>query len=304
MLECVLNSMLHLVWSVCLLLVVLLIFALLLVQGVTHRVIAAHVTSPEDFEHVSRTIGGNFSSLPTAMLSLFRATTGGQDWGELYRILSQAGAIYEMIFLFYIAFFTIVAWNTVLSTFVEKAMRLSAPDVETLMLEQRKTEQAYSQELFKILSGLIDDNHDGFVTLAEFKQHLKNPTLSGWFAARNFDLKDAEIFFNLLSDIEHDNKVKLSTFVQGVMRLRGNASNIDLQTLHYDIKSMYYKQGQAFSKISRVLSDFCERQQRVDASLSTLSLGTMRDDCHRAGIDDNKPTTKLSEWRRERSLAL
>merc|ERR1712232_925143 len=102
MLDCVLNSVFHLLWCITLILLVLVMFALLLVQGITSHVASyAEDNKMHLFKEETKDINGSFDSVPNAMLTLFQATTGGVDWGEPYALFAGAGAGYELFFLFY-----------------------------------------------------------------------------------------------------------------------------------------------------------------------------------------------------------
>merc|ERR1719271_2365474 len=75
MLDCIINSVLHLAWSVIIIVLILLMYALLIVQGLNTYVENAPLEHRESIEK-------DFSTVATAMVSLFMATTGGQDWEE------------------------------------------------------------------------------------------------------------------------------------------------------------------------------------------------------------------------------
>merc|ERR1712172_75643 len=148
--------------------------------------------------------------------------------------------MYTRLFSYFtLHFFCIVAWNIVMSTFVEKTFKLSVPDIDTTTLEKRKRDLAYSKELFAIIRSKLDENHNGRISHEEFKRHFTDPDLTAWFEARDFDMKDAELFFRLLASVDKKKEVDVTTFVLGCLRLRGTASNIDVQALHYDIRNMH-----------------------------------------------------------------
>merc|ERR1719378_515844 len=116
MLDCVLNSVLHLIWCITLIMLVLVCFALLLIQGMTSYLSDFDYNNPAgklEMAVAVQSIDGVFDSVPNAMLTLFQATTGGTDWKEPYDLWEPVGPLHSWVFLFYIAFFAIVAWNIV-----------------------------------------------------------------------------------------------------------------------------------------------------------------------------------------------
>jgi hypothetical protein len=239
MLDCVLNSMIHLCWCLLLIAFVLVMFALVLVQGLAQD-LTERDDDPSSWQAQGELIEDNFRTVPLTMLTLFKATTGGVDWEEPFDTCAKAGWIFEVVFLFYIAFFAIVAWNIVMSTFVEKAFKLAVPDIETMMMEKRRVDLKCASELSEIISSKLDQDHNGRIRLDEFMAHQHDPSMMKFFKARELDMKDAELFFHMLAASDpDDDSVEINHFVLGCMKLRGSASGIDVQTLHYDMRNMF-----------------------------------------------------------------
>jgi hypothetical protein len=221
----------HLVWCVLLIVLILLMFSLVMMQG-----LKGHVEKATDDSRES--ISMQFNTVATAMISLFMATTGGTDWQSQYNVVGEAGPAFKIVYLFYIAFFTIVAWNTVLGSFVEKACRLALPDLEATAMEKHQEQQLYSKELSSMLLRKIDVDGDGSITLEEFRQQLQDHEVVAFFLARDINVTDAEMFFHMLSSIHGTDKVEIKTFTKAILRLRGNASALDMQAFHFDMKCL------------------------------------------------------------------
>merc|ERR1712187_762346 len=103
-----------------------------------------------------------------------------------------------------------------------------------------------------MLDQLVDENHDGKVSLRELNAHLNDPDLKAFFNARDVDVKDIELFFNMiasLNDKDGVEEVDIKTFVLGCLRLRGAASNADLQVLHFDMKYFFVRQFEELRKL-------------------------------------------------------
>jgi hypothetical protein len=177
------------------------------------------------------------------------ATTGGADWAEQYYLVSDSGVGLRVLYLFFVAFFTIVAWNIVMSSFVEKACRLAMPDLEATAMEKHREQSAYAKELSKLLLSKIDTNGDGILTIDEFRQHLQDPEVVTFFLARDINVTDAEMFFHMLASIHGTDSVKVKTFTSAILRLRGTASAIDMQSCHFDIKNVH---GESNSRLCRL----------------------------------------------------
>merc|ERR1719277_2667758 len=79
-----------------------------------------------------------FGSVQVAMVTLLKATTGGQDWEKAYEVMQKASLFAALLFLFYIVFFMVPVWNIVTSVFVEKIMVMAAANIEQEAFERRK----------------------------------------------------------------------------------------------------------------------------------------------------------------------
>lgn len=243
MLDCVVNSMLHLVWCVVLIGMMLLMFALYIMQG-----LKSHVAEADD----KTMIEDRFDTVANTMVSLLMATTGGVDWSDQYDFVAGGGTSLRMAYLFYIAFFTMVAWNIVMSSFVEKASRLGMPDIEATAMEKYRNQQNYVKELARMLRRKLDADGDGTLSLEEFKTHIHDPDLAAFCLARDINVTDVDMFFHMLSSNGTD-EVDIATFSRAIVRLRGSASAIDMQSLHFDLKSM---QGENHTRLSGLEEEF------------------------------------------------
>merc|ERR1712125_41687 len=68
----------------------------------------------------------HYGSVLRAMLSFFKASTGGDDWSTFYEPLEPLTALDKAFFLFCMAFIQIAAWNIILGIFVDDAMKCMA----------------------------------------------------------------------------------------------------------------------------------------------------------------------------------
>lgn len=228
MMDCIVNSILHLVWCVVLIGMMLLMFALYMMQG-----LKSHVSKADDHSNVV----DRFDTVLNSMISLLMATTGGTDWAEQYDFLSSAGTGLRIAYLFYITFFTMVAWNIVMSSFVEKASRLGTPDAEIAEMDRYREQQSHAAELNQMLRMKFDEDGDGTISLAEFQEHIHDEDLAAFCLARDINITDVTMFFRMLSAHCTDS-IDVQTFATAIVRLRGSASAIDMQSLHFELKSI------------------------------------------------------------------
>jgi len=175
-----------------------------------------------------------FGSVPAAMLVLLQSTTGGADWVFAYDAIALTGAFTSSLFLFYILFFVFAFYNIVTSLFLEKAMKFAAPDMESMMLERRKQEAASARGLRGLIESL-DSDHNGNITLDELTK-LDDPNFNRFFELHDLNIKDAEFFFHTLTQIAKSETLDIGAFVAGCMKMRGPATNLDVQALHFQMQ--------------------------------------------------------------------
>jgi len=164
MLNCILASLETLVGCFIMICFFLYFFSLFFVQVMT----AYLVDKGHDIEDEEKSKAlSYFGSAQDAALSLFQATTGGVDWKDVYQLLAPVGWFAQATFIFYIAFFVVVAWNVITSTFMEKAARLAQPDVDTLMLDKHHQDIVDAKHLSEVFAHL-DADHSGNISIQEF----------------------------------------------------------------------------------------------------------------------------------------
>merc|ERR1712039_132963 len=85
------------------------------------------------------------------VITLMQSTTGGKDWGLIYKELAEHGGLIAAVFLFFIFFFAIAMWNIMTSVFVDKALRLAQPDLESQALEKSMQDLMDCEELCSLV---------------------------------------------------------------------------------------------------------------------------------------------------------
>merc|ERR1712232_1339139 len=163
--------MLSLFWSLVLILFFLYLFSVFFVQGMTEHIIdkGAHITDEELAKY--RYYFGNVES---AILTLLQATTGGMDWHVAYDFVKLRGWERASVFLFYIVFMVVAVFNIVTSKFVEHAMRLAAPELERILLEQQSKDFADSEKLTDLFRAYDGDSSET-ISAEEFSRFISNP---------------------------------------------------------------------------------------------------------------------------------
>merc|ERR1712050_575589 len=77
----------------------------------------------------------------------------------------------------------------------------------------------------------MDVDKSGTISKKEFAERIKSGRFCHYLSLLGVTVKDAELFFMMLSRTDFAESVEIDEFVDGCMRLRGAATNLDLQTV-------------------------------------------------------------------------
>jgi len=198
------------------------LFALVFVQRASLALKDSDVPDPEITME-------QFGSVQQAMLSLYQSITGGNDWVNFYSTLSAMGWLNSALFIFFIAFMQIAVLNILTGIFVEQAMKSAQPDRDSVATHLRRREMMEAEEL-RAQCRQIDADRSGVITLAELAEYFDKGKLKHMLMTLDIDVRDVEVFFDLLRS--HDGcEIRVEDFVEECMKLKGNASSIDLHYL-------------------------------------------------------------------------
>jgi len=229
MLNSLIGSVGSLFWSIVMLAMIIYLFSLLFVQGSV-----AHCSDVKSSVVVCDELRLYFGSVQLSMLSLFKASLGGDDWGVFYDAASKIGSFEAMVFLVFISFINIALMNVLTGIFVENAMQFAQPDRENLALEKRKQQVQDSAELrriFQELKASSGQSGDDTISKTDFLNAMRQPRLRSLLHTLGLDIRDARIFFSMLVAANEGGSVDIDQFVDGCMRLKGPATSIDLQSV-------------------------------------------------------------------------
>merc|ERR1719203_494940 len=93
----------------------------------------------------------------------------------------------------------------------------------------------------------LDTSQSGSLTIDEFQKHIEDDKIQAIFRSRHIDLGHVQTLFFLL-DVDETGDVDMEEFVQGVLRLKGGATSMDLAVLTYRVEHILHR--------ITVLSDF------------------------------------------------
>mmetsp|Transcript_19038 Transcript_19038/g.55247 ORF Transcript_19038/g.55247 Transcript_19038/m.55247 type:complete len:579 (+) Transcript_19038:90-1826(+) len=230
MLHSVLGSFMELFWSCVLMSFIFYLFSIATMQGVTNY-LSTEVGVDED-PGFRESVRKHFGGLMPAMLTYYKATSGGTNWGEQFEMLAHVDGIHAALFVFVIFFTQIALMNIVTGIYVEAAMKVAQPDRMAQAMEQRKIDMRDAAELRQILTGL-NGNRTGNITWREFRSVMSDQTVKAVLEVMGLDIKDAGLLFRMLQQSGHESTVDFDFLVDALLRMKGPASSLDLQSLAY-----------------------------------------------------------------------
>jgi len=198
-------------------------------------------------------------SVQQTMMTLYMTATGGDDWAVFYSVIKQTGFFNAALFIAYIGFVEIAVMNVLTGLFVESAMKLAQPDQESCAFEARRAENAQRLQLMQLCEDL-DKNASGTLTKQEFSKSMENGTLKYFLATLGLDIRDFGRFFELLDFT--GGEIEIGLFVDACIKLKGAATNVDLQSLA--LKTVQLQRSQ-----SRLEKNIMQRLEELIHAITT-----------------------------------
>lgn len=249
---CLHGSVQSLFWSLVMLVTVYAIFSLVLLQIITIHLIETDQALEEsnfyDF----------FGSVAKSILTLYKASTGGDDWSLAYQVIQPTGGIGSATYLLFIAFVHFALINIITGIFVESAMATLTPDSQMLAREHTRLELEYAQKLDSLCRD-VDADDSGKLSRAEFEECIKKRHMTMLLEMMGLQKHHVLEFFHHLAHVYDDGgQVDIAKFVNGCMLLKGAATNFDLQKLHAEFLSAQARVAQNQKDILKLLHDRLE----------------------------------------------
>merc|ERR1719410_2950823 len=117
---------------------------------------------------------------------------------------------YTLLFLSFITFAVLALLNVITAVFIDAALRRSQNDRELAVQQELESKD----ELVRVIQAV--------------------------FRSRQIDLGQVQTLFFLL-DVDETGDVDMEEFVQGVLRLKGGATSMDLAVLTYRVEHILHR---------------------------------------------------------------
>mmetsp|Transcript_46980 Transcript_46980/g.109513 ORF Transcript_46980/g.109513 Transcript_46980/m.109513 type:complete len:685 (+) Transcript_46980:27-2081(+) len=215
-------------WTIALLVVHVYLFAVLFTQA-SHDRYATHGTwEDEDLNEY-------YGTLPRSLYTLFQSMSGGLDWQVSVKPLSSLNLIYPLLFTFYISFTFFVLMNVITGLFCHSAIAIVGADHDHRTTEHMKTQRGHVARLESLFASM-DEHSTGVVTISDFERNLNNAYSQAYLASvLDIEVTNSWALFKVL-DSDQDCVISKEDFVQGCLRLRGQARSVDMHKMLQEIR--------------------------------------------------------------------
>lgn len=170
-----------------------------------------------------------FGSVTKSFYTLFQCITGGEVWGKFADTLYDLHWFYFTLFNVYIALVVFGMLNTMTGIFVDASIMSRQQQRE----QQAQTERTILNDISRHLREVFRqaDGHRAVdLTQEEVGLLVADERMQLYLGHLRVDASDTERLFGLL-DVDRKGTIELEEFVQGLMRLKGEASSLDMLQL-------------------------------------------------------------------------
>jgi len=171
-----------------------------------------------------------FGDIRRSFISMLELTLG--NWVPILRILTdfETNHLYGTFAIIYVYLVNFAIVRVIGGVFLQQTFAVAANDPELMVLQRRRNEKKYLQQMNDLLS-LIDTNGDRCASLEEFCAAIEDPHVRSLLQAMDLECGDSELLFSVLDN--GDGSLTLDELVHGVRRITGFARSIDVTALTY-----------------------------------------------------------------------
>ncbi|CAE7729046.1 CACNA1G [Symbiodinium pilosum] len=234
------HTLKSLFWAVVLIKLNVYVFAVLFVQAVVDfkEEPAFEALAERERDGIER----YYSSVLMTMLSLFMSIAGGVSWEDVVTPLMAISWIWVACFLLYVCFTYFAVLNVVTAVFCQSAIESAQNDHVNIVQSILANKEAHKQKVGQLFNQLGAADETSGITFAMFEEKINSPEVREYFSAMGLDIWDAWTFFKLL-DVDGGGEIEVEEFLMGCLRLRGQASAMDIQRIIHEQNWLIRSQG-------------------------------------------------------------
>lgn len=213
-------------WSMVLLLVLKLGFALIICQALQGFIVDTNADLDARME--MNTLYGSFLK---ALYTMFEVTHSG-SWPAVVRpVIEKVSPWYAAFFLTYLTLVVFAVIRVVTALFIKETLASAANDADMVMEDKRRADIETNAKLEELFLA-ADENQDGILSPAEFLAAMNLPSVKNFLHSMDVNIRDIGPLFEILDD--GDGMITVSEFCKGLQQLKGAARAIDMVVLQHE----------------------------------------------------------------------
>eukprot|EP00930_Biecheleria_cincta_P036069 TRINITY_DN24769_c0_g1_i1.p1 TRINITY_DN24769_c0_g1~~TRINITY_DN24769_c0_g1_i1.p1 ORF type:complete len:537 (+),score=87.69 TRINITY_DN24769_c0_g1_i1:98-1708(+) len=216
------KSISSLIWSSTFMILCVLVCAL-----ATCQLVMPYLQDGSMKEERRREVYEKYGTFTRTTLTMFECTIG--NWGPPAWLLTKN---YSEIFIIYSVLYKLcmgyAVVNVINAVFLRQTMKCADAIDEFTLAQEAKKRQEYIKKL-GLLFKEMDTSGDGLVDREEFHNLISQPKVIAWFNMLEISSKDSVGLFDCLA--AGDGVMTMDEFIEGIKRLKGDATAVDAMTL-------------------------------------------------------------------------
>mmetsp|Transcript_31404 Transcript_31404/g.72846 ORF Transcript_31404/g.72846 Transcript_31404/m.72846 type:complete len:1104 (+) Transcript_31404:60-3371(+) len=248
-------SILALVWSTFLIFLIQMSTALVL-----NQMLQDFLKDPDVSEELRHQVFRYFGTFSKAFLTMFEYMLA--NWPDASRVLTDVNEAYVLFILGYQCIIGFAVVKVIMGVFLQVTFNMAATD-DIIMVSQKQRQINTHKKKISQLFKHVDQNSDGILDKAEFREIVGDDIVRQWLASMDCDVSlfctDPDVLFSLVDD--GDGKITLEELVTGLARMSGTARSIDLAKLAYQNQEV----KQTLKRIHKDVEDMNKFLQGRDA---------------------------------------
>lgn len=231
-------------WAMILMLIIIYVFAMVFAQAASEELV--------DPGSGNRTLAHYWGSLPRSIFTLYKSIVGGVDWEIVVAPLSDIHWFWVMLFIIFISFTFFAVLNVVTGVFCQSAIESAQHDHDMVIHQRMAQKKEYIKKIRRLFKDIGEVGDSEIITYRSLERHISDDKVQAYFESLGLDISDAWGLFKLL-DVDESHQVELEEFVEGCLRLRGEAKAMDVAKISYDNKRYRKKLFGWMRNVDRIL---------------------------------------------------
>eukprot|EP00927_Polykrikos_kofoidii_P039869 TRINITY_DN34175_c0_g1_i1.p1 TRINITY_DN34175_c0_g1~~TRINITY_DN34175_c0_g1_i1.p1 ORF type:complete len:600 (-),score=93.07 TRINITY_DN34175_c0_g1_i1:421-2220(-) len=230
------------------------VFLLGAIMFLVATTILTTIASYEDRAYESSQAGDlrrlHYRNYGQTMLTLFMTITSGMDWYDACVPVNDLEPWLEILFAVYIAFIVFAIMNIVTGVFVDQAMKAVSQDQDLVFMEEKDRRAKIIRDIGEIFNEVT--NGKEALSVQDMQSLIVRPEVRACFKQLDMEAWDLQTFLELVDS--EDRLLDVESFVNGCLRVKGNAKNIDLIAMRYELQLTAHQQKKSLDSTKRVLN--------------------------------------------------